>query len=96
MREKLELIKSSPIRVLDAGCGEGADLAQLQAHFPKSHVLGVDVSFAMLASGIQLQRELKSSIGRFVSTIGVVGPRTVVNQSHNSVAFETVADRQTS
>ena len=65
MREKLELIKSSPIRVLDAGCGEGADLAQLQAHFPKSHVLGVDASFAMLASGIQLQRELKSSIGRF-------------------------------
>ena len=66
MREKLELIKISPARVLDAGCGEGADLAQLQAHFPTSHLLGVDASFAMLASGIQQQQEVKSSIGRFL------------------------------
>lgn len=66
MREKLELIKLIPARVLDAGCGEGADLAQLQAHFPKSHLLGVDASLAMLTSGIQQQHEVKSSIGRFL------------------------------
>jgi malonyl-CoA O-methyltransferase len=66
MREKLELIKLIPARVLDAGCGEGADLAQLQAYFPKAHLLGVDASFAMLASGIQHQNEVKSSIGRFL------------------------------
>ncbi len=66
MREKLELIKLIPTRVLDAGCGEGADLAQLQAYFPNSHLLGVDASFAMLASGIQHQQEVKSSIGRFL------------------------------
>lgn len=66
MREKLELIKLIPARVLDAGCGEGADLAQLQAHFPKSHLLGVDASYATLASGLQHQREVKSSIGRFL------------------------------
>lgn len=66
MREKLGLIKINPARVLDAGCGEGADLAQLQAYFPKSHLLGVDASFAMLASGLQQQQEVKSSIGRFL------------------------------
>ncbi|MES2050183.1 MAG: methyltransferase domain-containing protein [Pseudomonadota bacterium] len=66
MREKLELIKLIPESVLDAGCGEGADLAQLQTYYPKSHLLGVDASFAMLAAGLQQQHDVKSSIGRFL------------------------------
>jgi malonyl-CoA O-methyltransferase len=69
MRDKLELIKIKPQRVLDAGCGEGADLAQLQDYFPDVHMLGVDASFAMLASGMQKQYETKSSVGRFLGKL---------------------------
>lgn len=66
MREKLELIKISPARVLDAGCGEGADLAQLQTYFPESHLLGVDASFEMLLAGMQKHQGAKKSVGRFL------------------------------
>ena len=66
MCDKLELIKIRPQRVLDAGCGEGADLAQLQDNYPDSHVLGVDASFAMLAVAMQKQQAEKSHLGRFL------------------------------
>src|SRR5476649_2049654 len=34
MHERLELVKITPLRVLDAGCGPGADLAQLHKDYP--------------------------------------------------------------
>ncbi|WP_244814541.1 methyltransferase domain-containing protein [Caballeronia sp. Lep1P3] len=49
MRERLEYIKVTPARVLDAACGQGADLARLRERFPEASVLGVDISGAMLA-----------------------------------------------
>ncbi|HJU71231.1 MAG TPA: methyltransferase domain-containing protein [Paucimonas sp.] len=42
MHERLALIKIAPQRVLDAGCGEGADLSPLQKRYPGAHVLGID------------------------------------------------------
>jgi malonyl-CoA O-methyltransferase len=49
MFERLALVKTAPRHVLDAGCGEGADLRQLQQVYPAAHVLGLDASPAMLA-----------------------------------------------
>src|SRR5690242_11568781 len=49
MFERLALVKNSPQQVLDAGCGDGADLAQLQKAYPAAQVLGVDAVSAMLA-----------------------------------------------
>jgi malonyl-CoA O-methyltransferase len=49
MRERLELVKIAPTRVLDAGCGEGADLSMLRRLFPAAQLLGLDASPAMLA-----------------------------------------------
>jgi malonyl-CoA O-methyltransferase len=69
MQEKLELININPAGVLDAGCGDGADLAQLQATFPKSHLLGVDASFAMLAAGMQKQQDVRNSVSRFLGKL---------------------------
>jgi malonyl-CoA O-methyltransferase len=51
MFERLALVKNSPQQVLDAGCGLGADLAQLQKAYPAAQVLGVDAVPAMLAAG---------------------------------------------
>ena len=69
MRDKLELIKIKPHRVLDAGCGEGGDLAQLQDYFTDSHLLGVDASFEMLVTGMQKRQEAKSTVGRFIGKL---------------------------
>jgi malonyl-CoA O-methyltransferase len=48
MFERLELVKTAPRRVLDAGCGTGPDIAQLQTMYPAAQVLGVDASPRML------------------------------------------------
>jgi malonyl-CoA O-methyltransferase len=49
MHDRLELVKITPQRVLDAGCGAGADLAVLQKDFPAAQVIGIDAAPAMLA-----------------------------------------------
>jgi malonyl-CoA O-methyltransferase len=56
MFERLALVKNSPQQVLDAGCGAGADLAQLQKAYPAAQVLGVDAVPAMLAAAAALPR----------------------------------------
>ncbi|MYM30919.1 methyltransferase domain-containing protein [Duganella sp. CY15W] len=48
MFDRLELIKIAPLRVLDAGCGAGADLPLLQKMYPAAHILGLDAAEAML------------------------------------------------
>ena len=45
----LEPMAIDPRRVLDLGCGTGAWLAPLEARFPKSEVVGIDVAPGMLA-----------------------------------------------
>jgi malonyl-CoA O-methyltransferase len=44
MHERLELVKIAPRRVLDAGCGAGADLAVLQRDYPAAQMIGVDAA----------------------------------------------------
>ena len=50
MHERLALVKLAPQRVLDAGCGAGADLALLQSRFPAAQVIGLDGAQAMTAA----------------------------------------------
>ena len=49
MHERLGLIRLEPKQVLDAGCGEGADLPLLQQRFAQATVFGFDGSPQMLA-----------------------------------------------
>jgi malonyl-CoA O-methyltransferase len=53
MHERLALINLIPHQVLDAGCGEGADLFTLQERFPGAQLLGLDGAPAMLAQAQQ-------------------------------------------
>jgi malonyl-CoA O-methyltransferase len=64
MFERLALVKTSPRQVLDAGCGAGADIAQLQKQYPAAQVIGLDASPAMLAAagGVQAPRSLLSRL----------------------------------
>src|ERR1700722_5307119 len=55
MRERLDYIKVTPVRVLDAGCGVGADLPGLRERFADASVLGMDLSAAMLVRANQAE-----------------------------------------
>jgi malonyl-CoA O-methyltransferase len=48
MHERLGLVKIAPRRVLDAGCGAGADLGLLQKDFPAAQIIGLDAAEAMV------------------------------------------------
>lgn len=47
MFERLELVKLTPRCVLDAGCGQGDALQQLQQRYPAAQIVGVDAAHAM-------------------------------------------------
>jgi malonyl-CoA O-methyltransferase len=46
--ERLDLVKLAPQRVLDLGAASGQSTRLLKQRYPKAHVLGIDVSEAML------------------------------------------------
>lgn len=60
MHERLQLVKVAPRRVLDAGCGEGADLGRLQKDYPAAQVIGLDAAEAMLEAAKAPASALKS------------------------------------
>ncbi|MCK2125135.1 methyltransferase domain-containing protein [Thauera aromatica] len=49
MDERLDYIRVAPGRVLDLGCGTGADLARLVRRFPEAMLLAADFAPAMVA-----------------------------------------------
>ena len=48
MQERLQLVRLAPQRVLDAGCGAGADLPMLQKMYAAAQVVGLDAAEPML------------------------------------------------
>ena len=64
MFERLSLVKTAPRQVLDAGCGTGADIAELQQRYPAAQVIGLDAAPGMLAAagGVQAPRSLLSRL----------------------------------
>lgn len=66
MHERLQLVRLAPQAVLDAGCGEGADLPILQDSYPQARLLGLDAAPGMLAMAQERQRAAMSSINRLL------------------------------
>lgn len=60
MHERLDLVKIAPRRVLDAGCGPGADLGLLQKDYPGAQIIGIDAAPAMLDAARAPASALKS------------------------------------
>lgn len=67
MHERLQLVRLAPQAVLDAGCGEGADLPILHGSFPEARLLGLDAAPAMLTLAQERQRAATSSVHRLLS-----------------------------
>ncbi len=68
MFDRLELIKVGPQRVLDAGCGAGADLSLLQKSYPAAHILGIDAAEAMVRAA-QGPAVKQSSLNQLLSKL---------------------------
>ena len=66
MHERLALVRLTPERIVDAGCGGGADLAVLQARFAEAKVLGIDGSLAMARHALESRIERQSSMQRML------------------------------
>jgi len=49
--ERLDVIRITPERVIDVGCGAGHSRTLLQARYPRAAWLGIDLSETLLASG---------------------------------------------
>lgn len=67
MHERLAVVKLAPQRVLDAGCGEGADVIALQKHFPEAQIFGLDASPGMLAVAQDANLAARSSVSRLLT-----------------------------
>lgn len=67
MHERLALVKVAPQQVLDAGCGEGADLPALQQQYPEARVLGIDASLQMLMAARARQAAASSSLNTLLA-----------------------------
>ena len=59
MLERLDYVRIEPARVLDLGCGTGANLTALSERYPKAQVLGADLSEAMLRVGMGQRSRLR-------------------------------------
>jgi malonyl-CoA O-methyltransferase len=64
MHERLALVRLTPHRALDAGCGDGADLAALKKRFPDAQILGLDSASGMLAAAQASHRAAHSSVNQ--------------------------------
>ena len=69
MHERLALVKIRPERVLDLGCGEGADFAALQEQYPEAHLLGADASLSMLAAARNSQAAARTSMSSLLGKL---------------------------
>ncbi len=66
MFERLALVRLDPSRVVDAGCGAGADLPALKKHYPQAQVIGLDAAQAMLQEARSGQHAALSSMNRLL------------------------------
>jgi malonyl-CoA O-methyltransferase len=69
MFERLQLVKLQPTRVLDAGCGEGADISLLKNRFNDANIVGLDGAAAMVALAQERQVAAMSSVARLFSSM---------------------------
>ena len=64
MHERLDYIKVTPLRVLDLGCGPGADIGALSARYPSTRVIGLDIAQPMALAAAPPASFLKRWFGR--------------------------------
>jgi malonyl-CoA O-methyltransferase len=69
MQERLQLVKITPARIVDAGCGEGADMSVLKKRYSDAQIVGIDGAEQMVALAKERQMGALSSVSRLVNSI---------------------------
>lgn len=69
MFERLQLVRINPGMVLDAGCGEGADISVLKKRFSDAHITGIDGAAAMVGIARERQLAALSSVSRLLNNV---------------------------
>jgi malonyl-CoA O-methyltransferase len=69
MHERLALVKLQPRHILDAGCGEGADLQLLRGQYSEAGIFGIDASPALLVAARNRQQQALSSMNRLLNKL---------------------------
>lgn len=84
MHERLDYIRLAPQRLLDAGCGRGADLEALQKRYPEVRAVGVDLAQGMArrAAADAGMTRLPAWLRRFVPS-----PRQLVQADFGCLPF---------
>ncbi len=61
MIERLDLVRLTPSRVLDVGCGLGDGVRRLRVRWPQAEVIGLDLSPRRIEQAIRLDRPARQS-----------------------------------
>jgi malonyl-CoA O-methyltransferase len=69
MHERLALVKIQPRNLLDAGCGDGADLSLLHGQYPDAKMIGLDASLPLLVAARDRQAQAVSSVNRLLAKV---------------------------
>ena len=69
MHERLDYIKLTPERVLDLGCGPGADIGALSARYPSTRVIGLDIAQPMALAAAPPASLLRRWLGRAANAV---------------------------
>lgn len=70
MAERLDYIRVEPRRILDIGCGTGADLAELSRRYPGAQIVGADLA----PPAIQRARPARGLLARVNPFARISGP----------------------
>jgi malonyl-CoA O-methyltransferase len=69
MHERLALVKIQPSCLLDAGCGDGADLSMLHGQYPDARIIGIDASLPLLVAARDRHTQTLSSVSRLLAKL---------------------------
>ena len=70
MAERLEVVKLSPLAILDAGCGTGDAQADLALRYPQARQVALDVALPMLRVASAKEDGRRSAFARLLSAFG--------------------------
>jgi malonyl-CoA O-methyltransferase len=90
MAQRLDYVKLSPARVLDAGCGHGEDLALLKRRFPHAHLVGVDSALAPLKSATRARTLLERVLAPFGASTARVVCADIAQLPFQPASFDAV------
>lgn len=93
MLERLHLVKLDPARVVDAGCGRGADLDVLQNKYPHAQIIGLDSSQELLQVAAKAQADAAKLLCRIVASLFQFKKQRALNLINGDFSQLPLADQ---